>query len=101
MTDSASETIGDLFGTNLVGERVETAHDIAIARDQAAAALLDVAQRAKRVVFEVEEPVRVIERLLSPGRDNRLYAGKGHPADMARSADLVHEAVPRQQRGGE
>jgi hypothetical protein len=62
--------------------------------DRSATALLDVAQRTKSIVFEVEEPFRVVERLLSPGRDDRLYAGKGHPADMALSVDLVHEAGP-------
>ena len=84
----------------MVAERLEAAQDIAVARDEAATALLDVAQRTKPVVFEVKEPFGVIERLLSPRRDDRLYAGEGHPADLALSADLVHEAVggPHRQR---
>jgi hypothetical protein len=56
----------------LVAERLETAQDVAVARDEAATALLDVAQRSKAIVFEVEESFRVVERLLSPGRDDRL-----------------------------
>jgi hypothetical protein len=47
----------------LVAERVETAQEVAVARDEAAAALLDVAQRSKPIVFELKEPVGVIERL--------------------------------------
>jgi len=63
---------------HLRAERLETAQDVAVARDEAATALLDVAQRTKPIVFEVEEPVGVIERLLSPSRDDRLYARKNH-----------------------
>ena len=63
-------------GRHPVAERLETAQDIAVARNDTAAALLDVAQRTKPIVFEVEEPVGVIERLLSPSRDDRLYARK-------------------------
>ena len=73
----------------MIAERLEAAQDIAVARDEAATALLDVAQRTKPVVFEVKEPFRVIERLLSPRRDDRLYAGEGHPADLALSASLL------------
>jgi hypothetical protein len=43
-------------GRRLLAERLETAQDIAVARDEAATALLDVAQRTKSIVFEVEEP---------------------------------------------
>ena len=71
---------------NLVAERLETAQDVAVARDEAATALLDVAQRSKAIVFEVEESFRVVERLLSPRRDDRLYAGKCHPVNMGATA---------------
>jgi hypothetical protein len=58
-------------GRHIVAERLEAAQDIAVARDEAATALLDVTQRSKPIVFEIEEPFRVIERLLSPSRDDR------------------------------
>ena len=74
---------------HLRAERLETAQDVAVARDDAATALLKIAQAPKAIVFELEEPFGVIERLLSPGWDDRLYAGKGHLADMARPADFV------------
>jgi hypothetical protein len=85
-------------GRHLVAERLEAAQDVAVARDEAATALLDVAQRSKPIVFELKEPFGVVERHLPPDRDDRLYAGKCHLADMARSADFVHEAVPWLQR---
>jgi hypothetical protein len=47
---------------HLVAERLETAQDVAVAQDEAATALLDVAQRTKPIVFEIEEPVGVVER---------------------------------------
>src|SRR6516164_2898840 len=74
--------------TNLVGERVETTKHVAVARNEAAAARLKVAEAAETIIFELKEPFGVVERLLSPRRDDRLYAGKCHPADMARPADL-------------
>ena len=70
-------------------QRLEAAQDIAVARDEAAAAPLDVAQRSKPIVFELKEPFGVVERLLPPGRDDRLDAGKCHLADTARPADFV------------
>jgi hypothetical protein len=42
-----------------------------------------------------EEPFGAIEQLLSPSRDDRLYAGKCHPADTARPADFVFRAAAR------
>jgi len=56
----------------LIAERLEAAQDIAVARDEAATALLDVAQRTKPVVFELKEPFRVVERLLSLSWDDRF-----------------------------
>ena len=46
------------------------------------AALLKIAEAPKPVVFELKEPVGVVERLLSPGRDDRLCAGKCHRASI-------------------
>jgi hypothetical protein len=63
--------------------------------DDVATALLKIAETPEAVVFELKEPFRVVERLLSPGRDDRLYAGKCHPADMARPADFVYRAAAR------
>ena len=85
-------------GRHLVAERLEAAKDIAVARDEAAAAFRDITEAPEPIVLEVEEPIRVIERLLSPDRNDRLDAGKYHLADMARSAVFVHAAVPRQRR---
>ena len=73
----------------MVGERVETTKHVAVARNEAAAARLKVAEAAKTIIFELKEPFGVVERLLSPRRDDRLYAGKCHPADMARPTDFV------------
>jgi hypothetical protein len=82
------------YGGQLVGQNLETAHDVAVARDEAATALLKVEETPEAIVFELKEPFRAVERLLPPGRDNRLYAGKCHLADMALSVDLVHKAGP-------
>jgi hypothetical protein len=49
----------------LVTERLEAAEDVAVARDKAAAPLLDVAKAPEAVVFEVKEPVAIVEGLLS------------------------------------
>ena len=70
-------------GSDLLAERLETAQDVAVARDEVAAALLDVAKAPEPVIFELEDPFGVIERLLSPGWDDRLCVRKGHLADMA------------------
>src|SRR5215471_4021109 len=56
--------------------------DIAVARDQAIAALLEIAEGAEAVVLELEQPVGVVERLFSPGRRDRLHARKGHDPHM-------------------
>ena len=66
-------------GRHLVAQRLEAAQDIAVARDEAAAALLNIAQTPEAIVFELKEPFRVVERLHSPGRDDRLYAGSATP----------------------
>ena len=47
-----------------------------------------LSEAPEAIVFELKEPFRVIERLLSPSRDDRLYAGKCH-SDMALSVDLA------------
>src|SRR5215472_4965819 len=57
-------------GRHLVAERLERAQDIAVARDEAAAVLLKIAEAPKPIVFELKEPFGVIERLISPGRDD-------------------------------
>ena len=83
---------------NLVAEHLETAKDVTVARNDTAAALLDIAQAPEPIVFEVEEPVGVVERLLSPRRDDRLYAGKCHSADMTRPAVFVQSGARRRRR---
>ena len=67
-------------GRHMVAERIETVEGVAAARDEAATALLDVARRTKLVIFELKEPFGVVERLLSPGRDDRLYAWEVSPS---------------------
>jgi len=37
-----------------------------------------MAEAPEAIMFELKEPFGVIERLLSPGWDDRLYAGKAH-----------------------
>jgi hypothetical protein len=74
---------------DLIAECIEAVKGIAVARDEAATGLLEIAERAEAVVLEIEPPVGVVERLFSPGRDNRLYPRQCHPADIARSADFV------------
>jgi len=54
-------------GRRLVGERLETAQDVALARDEAATALLEIEEAPKAVVLELKKTVGVVERLLSPG----------------------------------
>jgi hypothetical protein len=39
---------------------------------------VEVPEAAEPVVFELEEPVRVVERLLSAGRNDRLYPWEHH-----------------------
>jgi hypothetical protein len=46
------------------------------------AQLLDVAERPEAVIFEFEQPVGVVERLLSPGRRDWLHAWERHLSDM-------------------
>ena len=43
----------------LAGESVEAVEDVAVARDQAAAAVLEIAEASEPVIFEVEQPVRI------------------------------------------
>ena len=68
-----------------LGELIEAGHDIAVARDQAIAALLEIAEGAEAVILELEQPVGVVERLFSPGRRDRLHARKGHDPHMGSS----------------
>jgi hypothetical protein len=48
-------------GCNLVAEVGEAAHQVAVARDHAAATLREIAEAAKAVVFEIKEPLRVVD----------------------------------------
>ena len=75
-------------GRQLLAERLEAAQDVAVARDETATTRLEVAEATETIIFELKEPFGVVERLLSPRRDDRLYAGKCHPADMARPAPM-------------
>jgi hypothetical protein len=57
----------------------EPSHFVAVPRDQLVAAAIEIGEAAKPVIFEVKEPVRIVERLSAPGRDDWLYAGEcGH-----------------------
>src|SRR5215510_11966697 len=71
-------------GRHLAGESFEPGHDVVVPRDQTVAALLEIADGPETVVFEFEEPVRVVERLLVPSRRDRLHARKGHHRDIRR-----------------
>ncbi len=48
-------------GCNLIAEADEAAHQVAVARYQAATALMYIAKGAEAVVFEIKEPLRVVE----------------------------------------
>src|SRR6516164_6513658 len=63
-------------GCNLVAEAGEAVHRVAVARDQEAASLLEVAERAKAVVFEIKEPLGIVERRRPPDRREGLDARK-------------------------
>jgi hypothetical protein len=69
--DVATEGRGDL-----PAQRIEPGEGIPSSRDQAAAPALDIAHRAKPIVFRIEQPVAVVERLLAPGWRDRLYPRK-------------------------
>jgi len=45
-------------------ELVKAVEVVAVARDQAAAAMLEIGEGAEAIVLEVEEPVGIVERLL-------------------------------------
>ena len=65
-------------GGELAAELIKAAHLVAVARDQVAAAMLEITAGAEAVVFEIEEPPGVVERLLPRGWDDRLHSRKGH-----------------------
>src|SRR6202040_1520689 len=87
--DVVTEGRGDLLA-----QRIEPGEDIPSSRDKAAAPVLDIAHRAKPIVFRIEQPVEMVERVLAPGRGDRLYPRKCHcpraywrdPADFPRAA---------------
>jgi hypothetical protein len=58
-------------------EAGEAAHQVAIARDQPAAPLLEIAERAEAVVFQIEKPPGIVEWLRPPdwgdGLDTRKH----------------------------
>ena len=61
---------------DLLAQRIEPGEGIPSSRDKAAAPALDIAHRAKPIVFRIEQPVRVVERLLAPGWRDWLYPRK-------------------------
>jgi hypothetical protein len=75
--DVVTEGRGDLLA-----QHIEPREDIPSSRDEAAAPALDIAQRAKPIVFRIEQPVGVVERLLAPGWRDRLYPRKCHCGDI-------------------
>ena len=99
---------------DLLAQRIEPGEDIPSSRDKAAAPVLDIAHRAKPIVFRIEQPVEMVERVLAPGRGDRLYPRKCHcpraywrdPADFPRAAlDLAQRrgdiAEPVLQQGAD
>src|SRR5215470_139415 len=52
------------------------AHQVAVARDQTAAALLDITEGAEAVVLEIKEPFGVVEWLRPPDRRDGLDTRK-------------------------
>ena len=49
---------------------------VARVKDQAIAAVLDIAEAAQAVIFHVEQPIGIVERVLAPGRRDWLDAQK-------------------------
>jgi len=81
----------------------QSAHRMAVARDKTAAPLLDIAHGPKAVVLDVEQPAGAVERLLSPGRDDRLYprqrhAGGQHAAPVATKSICFEPQLPQTSR---
>ena len=74
------------LGRQLSAEFAKPAQGIVIARDEAAVALLEIAQGTKAVVSDLEELDGIVERLLSRTRDNRLYTRQCHLQRIAQAA---------------
>lgn len=69
-------------GRDLVGECIEAVECVAVARDQAVAARLDVAEPLESVVFDIEEPVGIVEWVHAPCWRDGLDARRRHPSHM-------------------
>jgi hypothetical protein len=68
---------------HLTREPREPVEGVPVARDEAITALLDVAEAPEAVGLHVEEPVRMVEGVLAPGRTDWLHPGKRHCGHMA------------------
>jgi len=73
---------------NLVGERLEPAQDVAVARNEAATASLDIAEAPEAIVFELKEPFGSSNGSFRQVGMIGWTRGSVTPADMARPADL-------------
>ena len=46
--------------------------------------MLEIAGGTEAIVFNIEEPIRVVERLLAPSWDNGLYPWQRHSEEYQR-----------------
>ena len=67
-------------------ERVQVPETIAVARDEASARTIDFEERAEAIVFQLEEPIGVVERGGAALQDERRDLGQGAQATGARIA---------------
>src|SRR5262249_28886007 len=84
----------------LIAEADEAAHQVAVARDHAAAPPLEITERAKAVVFEIKEPLRIVEWVRPSDRDDGLDA-RQHPRQPRSSsshATAMHARATTSQR---
>ena len=82
---------------NLLAETGEPAHQVAVARNEAAVTLLVIAEGPEAVVFDIKEPPRIVEWLLRRDGRNGLDARKhwGAGGHLAQAADAAHRLNAR------
>jgi hypothetical protein len=77
-------------------ENPELTEDVAAARDQAAQMSVDVRKRAEAVMFQLEQPIRMIEGLWNPNERHRPVSGRVHiakPIVQARQTPTPREVA--------
>jgi len=57
-------------------ERIEMLEAVVVARHEMSLAAVNLEQRAKAVIFEIEEPIGIVEGLGAPLQREGRYSGK-------------------------